>query len=758
MYFNFFGLRTKPFNTTPDPDFLYLSPGHKQALGSLIYGIKEKKGFIAVTGQVGLGKTTILRSFLNQNRQANQETVYLLNPNLSFTSLLKTLLRELGHTPIEGDDAEMLEQLHFVLIDKYREGRTVVLLIDEAQNMPVETLEHLRMLSNLETPKDKLIQIVLLGQPELDGLLDRYELRQLRQRIAVRAIIQPLSKPESFEYIRHRLDKAGGEGKKIFTNSALALIVQEAKGIPRRLNILCDNALVTAFGYNTALVTAKIAKEVIGDLTGRPAHSLWKLVPLIGLALILVLGLVALLPLTESKFSDIPSINKIGLPVNDKEDPKQDLLPDQDLVSIGEYIPPPIQTGPTLTERAQTFVTQSVSEVFEKLRNRVSSNSESTTTQPHVKTPIDPDNQEDLLLAGIPPDNFQHEAPPVSDEREIPSHSETVSPGILPLQHEHVDLSTQEEIPAKAEADSQEDGARLGQDETATPFIQSTQQELHELLIQEEGIATAKANSLVEEGTPVVQDEAKPLSEMVSEANLVQMSPENPSDRAGQPTVAVEERISTPSQDSSASVPVPQTRVTLKKSPNKQPEVGASPSPVTRIVKRGDTMAKLLQDVYGSASPSTVQFVLEHNRHIASVRRMYPGQKITFPPLKSLEGKKMVAEADEPLVSVKDEELPSSKKIFARSSTQPNPNEIKVEAIRDSPYAVATVQEGDTLEKLVKVVYGSSHPSYVQRVLEYNPKIQNPKKIFPGQDIAFPKIPQDVKTQTEQASQTNSSE
>ncbi len=432
MYFNFFGLRTKPFNTTPDPDFLYLSPGHKQALGSLIYGIKEKKGFIAVTGQVGLGKTTILRSFLNQNRQANQETVYLLNPNLSFTNLLKTLLRELGHTPIEGDDAEVLEQLHFVLIDKYREGRTVVLLIDEAQNMPVDTLEQLRMLSNLETPKDKLIQIVLLGQPELDGLLDRYELRQLRQRIAVRAIIQPLSKPESFEYIRHRLDKAGGEGKKIFTPSALALIVQEAKGIPRRLNILCDNALVTAFGYNTALVTAKIAKEVIGDLTGRPAHSLWKLVPLIGLALILVLGLVALLPLTESNFSDIPSIHKIGLPVKDKEDPKQDLVPDQDLVSVGEYIPSPTQTGPTLTERAQTFLTESVSEVFAKLRNRVGSNSESTTTQPHVNTPLDPDNQEDLLLAGIPPDNFQHEAPPVSVEREVPSTSETISPEILP--------------------------------------------------------------------------------------------------------------------------------------------------------------------------------------------------------------------------------------------------------------------------------------------------------------------------------------
>ncbi|MDH3504236.1 MAG: AAA family ATPase [Nitrospirota bacterium] len=753
MYFNFFGLRTKPFNTTPDPDFLYLSPGHKEALGSLIYGIKEKKGFIAVTGQVGLGKTTILRSFLNQNNQANQETIYLLNPNLSFTSLLKTLLRELGQDPIEGDDAEVLEQLHFVLIEKYREGRTVVLLIDEAQNMPVATLEHLRMLSNLETPKDKLIQIVLLGQPELDGLLDRYEMRQLRQRIAVRAIIHPLSKQESFHYIRHRLDKSGGQGKKIFTNSALALIVQEAGGIPRRLNILCDNAMVTAFGYNKSLVTAKIAKEVISDLTGRPSHSLWKLVPLIGLALILVLALVALLPLTQSKFSDIPSIHEIRQLVKDRDNP------DQDLVNVGENIPPPVQNSLTLTERAQTFLTESVSEVFEKLRNRVGSNSESTTTQPNVRTNIDPDNQEDLLLAGIPSDNFQNEVPVISQELEIPAAPETVSPGILPPQTELFDLSSQEEVIATAEANSPVEWAPFVQDETETQFIQSAQQELSDLSTQEEERLTNEAHGLfVEEKTQLVQDEAETPSEVASETNLVPLSPENLSERTVQPTMLAEETISPLKQDNFPSIPVAQTLVTSQEIPSKQPEVGASSSPVTRIVKKGDTMAKLLQDVYGSASPSTVRFVLEHNRHIVSVRKMYPGQKIMFPPLENVESKKMAAEADEPLVSVKDKELRSSKKIFARSSAQTKPNEIKVEAKRDPPYAVATVQEGDTLEKLVKVVYGSSHPSYVQRVLEYNPKILNPKKIFLGQDIAFPKIAEEVKALTNQSSQAKSSE
>ena len=201
-----------------------------------------------------------------------------------------------------------------------------MLLIDEAQNMPVATLEHLRMLSNLETPKDKLIQIVLLGQPELDSLLDRYELRQIRQRIAVRAMIRPLSQQESVQYIQHRLDKAGGKGKKFFTNAALGLIVREAKGIPRRLNILCDNALVTAFGYKKSPVTASIAKEVISDLTGQPSHSLWKLVPLAAGVLILVLALVALMPLTLSQFSDTAPLDEIGQLIDQADNPKQDLL------------------------------------------------------------------------------------------------------------------------------------------------------------------------------------------------------------------------------------------------------------------------------------------------------------------------------------------------------------------------------------------------------------------------------------------------
>ena len=700
MYFNFFGLRTRPFNTTPDPEFLYLSPGHKQALGSIIYGVKEKKGFIAVTAQVGLGKTTILRSSLAQFDQANQHTIYLLNPNLSFTSLLKSLLRELGHDPIEGNEAEVVEQLHMVLIEEYRKGKTVVLLIDEAQNMPVETLEHLRMLSNLETPKDKLIQIVLLGPPELDDILDRYELRQIRQRIAVRATIRPLTKKECVEYIRHRLDMAGGKGKNFFTNAALALIVEEAEGIPRRLNILCDNALVTAFGYEKTQVTATMAKEVINDLTGRPSPSLWKLVPLGAGSLILVLALVWLMPLTHSQILDIPPLHEIGQLVEEGENRNQSLLNE-------ETITPSAQDGLTLTERAQTFLTESVPEALEELQILAISHLDSNTTPPDVRTDIDPPNQGDLVLAKKPQVELKNSAPVASKESEEPA------------------------VP-----------------ETATPIFQSLQ-EIFDLSSQGEGMATDEAHLPPIEGTQVVQDGTETRSADATGTNPVHPNPEKKfGDHTVQSVVQlVEEPKSSPTQDIPHSVTVATNLETPQENPSQKPEVGASPLPVTRIVKKGDTMAKLLKDVYGSASPSTVRFVLEHNRHIVGVRKMYPGQQIMFPPLESVESKKTVAEAEKPLVSVKNKDLHFSKKIFARSSAQTKPNEINVEAKRESPYAVATVQEGDTLEKLVKIVYGSPHPRYIQRVLDYNPKILNPKKIFPGQDIAFPKITEKVKSQ-----------
>jgi type II secretory pathway predicted ATPase ExeA len=276
MYLKYYGFTKQPFQTTPDANFLFLSPSHKEALASIIYGIEQRKGFIAITGEVGVGKTMILRSYLETVEKTKQKTIYIFNPRVSFGRLLITLLKELGAKPVSGQANEMVSQLHELSIAEYRNGGVVVLVIDEAQNIPAETLEGIRMLSNLETSTEKLIQIVLVGQPELEALLDRHELRQVRERIAVRARILPLTKTESFAYIDHRLAHASIHKRPIFSKAALDLIVKTAKGIPRRLNIICDSALITGFGYQQPTISHKIAKEVIADFRVPGFSQFWE--------------------------------------------------------------------------------------------------------------------------------------------------------------------------------------------------------------------------------------------------------------------------------------------------------------------------------------------------------------------------------------------------------------------------------------------------------------------------------------------------
>ena len=274
MYLAFYGLKKQPFHITPDPEFLYLSPSHKEALAAIIYGIEERKGFVTITGAVGVGKTTILRSYLESAEKERLKIIYLFNAKLTFEGLLKTIYQELN-LKVESDDVvEMVNKLYEVLIEEYKQENTVVLVVDEAQNMPVDTLESLRMISNLETSRDKLIQIVLVGQPEFEEVLSLHRLRQLKQRLAIRSTILPLTKAESLEYIKFRLQKAGSPSGLVFTAPAVRKIIKKAQGIPRVLNVLCDNALITGFGYQKKPVTKGIVGEIIGDFEGSGRSSL----------------------------------------------------------------------------------------------------------------------------------------------------------------------------------------------------------------------------------------------------------------------------------------------------------------------------------------------------------------------------------------------------------------------------------------------------------------------------------------------------
>lgn len=296
MYAQFYNLKKEPFHITPDPEFLFLSPSHKQALGSIIYGIQKRKGFIVIIGEVGVGKTTILHSYLDKVGKRRRKTIYIFHANISFKELLKTIHQQLGLDPETEDVFEMVNHLSWVLIKQYKRRNTVVLMIDEAQNLPVETLESLRMLSNLESSKDKLIQIVLAGQPELEQKLNLKELRQFKQRIAIRSTIFPLTEEESMAYVEHRLAKAAiKKDTSPFTKGALKKIIKHARGIPRTINILCDNALISGFGYQKKRVNSKIVKEVIADFTGKRKSVLfqWRVAALAVLLLIVVLFLIS---------------------------------------------------------------------------------------------------------------------------------------------------------------------------------------------------------------------------------------------------------------------------------------------------------------------------------------------------------------------------------------------------------------------------------------------------------------------------------
>jgi general secretion pathway protein A len=265
MYLDFYNLQKAPFHITPDPEFLFLSPSHKAALGCIIHGIEERQGFVAISGEVGLGKTTILRSYLERVDSKQLKTIYIFNANVSFRSLLKTIFGEFGSEAETDDCFEAVNRLHQLLIEAYQQGLNVALIIDEAQNMPVETLENLRMLSNLETNKEKLLQIVMIGQPEFDQKLNLNELRQLKQRIAIRTCIAPLTPEESLAYIQHRLAKASLSHAPVFTKKAMKRIAASAHGTPRVLNILCTNALLAGFGQRQNPIHARTIKRVIAD-------------------------------------------------------------------------------------------------------------------------------------------------------------------------------------------------------------------------------------------------------------------------------------------------------------------------------------------------------------------------------------------------------------------------------------------------------------------------------------------------------------
>jgi general secretion pathway protein A len=292
MYESYYGLTKNPFTVTPDPEFLYLGENHREALAQLLYGVKEKKGFIVITGEVGTGKTTLIHCLLNRlDGNSQTKTAFVFNPKLNVDDFFRYILKDMGLQANGETKGDYLHTLHRYLLEAYQRDERVVVIIDEAQGLNPDLLEEVRLLSNFETSKSKLIQVVLVGQPELNKTLSRFEFRQLRQRINMRFHLPALSKKETQEYIEKRLRVAGARGP-LFSDGATNEVYRRSKGIPRLINILCDNALLNGYALDRKKVDEKIVREAAKDLKlGRGLRLRW-----IGLVLgiCLVIGAVLL--------------------------------------------------------------------------------------------------------------------------------------------------------------------------------------------------------------------------------------------------------------------------------------------------------------------------------------------------------------------------------------------------------------------------------------------------------------------------------
>jgi general secretion pathway protein A len=269
MYKAFYGFRENAFNITSDPAFYFESSQHKEAYAHLLYGIKHRKGIISMTGEVGTGKTTLCRILLNQI-DARIKTAFILNPNFSQIQLLQLITKDLGipFPAKKNNKLELINVLNQFLIDETSQGNNVAVIIDEAQNLNIHQLEQIRLLSNLETEKDKLLQIILVGQPELLEKLKKPSLRQLNSRVGVRYHIQPLDREEVKKYITHRLKIAGGPAHLRFTEEAIDHIFDLSKGTPRLINILCEHALLAGFVNDTFTITGEIIKTAAKEALG----------------------------------------------------------------------------------------------------------------------------------------------------------------------------------------------------------------------------------------------------------------------------------------------------------------------------------------------------------------------------------------------------------------------------------------------------------------------------------------------------------
>ncbi len=355
MYTDFFGLHEKPFSITPDPRYLFMSERHGEALAHLVYGVTESGGFIQLTGEVGTGKTTLVRTLLLNRMPDNADVAVVLNPQLSVLEFLATICEEL-HIDVphnRGSIKAQTDALNRHLLAAHAEGRRTILVVDEAQNLSPAVLEQVRLLTNLETAKQKLLQIILIGQPELRELLARTDLRQLAQRITARYHLEPLTRDETAQYIEHRLRVAGALGE-VFDAGATREVFRFSQGVPRLINVICDRALLGAYSLESRHVSKSIIRRAASEVSGELEHNSWAR-PLATAAGVVGLAVIAatVWSFTQQQ-EDMPEQNIVAEAV--EAAPVDDSAVETDdppVANAIEVVEPPAEPEPSLAEQLE---------------------------------------------------------------------------------------------------------------------------------------------------------------------------------------------------------------------------------------------------------------------------------------------------------------------------------------------------------------------------------------------------------------------
>jgi general secretion pathway protein A len=359
MYTSFFGLNEKPFSITPDPRYLFMSERHGEALAHLVYGVTESGGFIQLTGEVGTGKTTLCRTLLLNRMPSNADVAVVLNPQLSAPEFLEAICEELsiGVPTPRGSIKALIDSLNRHLLDAHSEGRRTILVVDEAQNLAPEVLEEVRLLTNLETSKQKLLQIILIGQPELRELLARNDLRQLAQRITGRYHLEPLTREETNQYIEHRLKVAGALGE-VFDAGAKRAVFKLSHGVPRLINVICDRALLGAYSQGSRIVNRRLIHRAAAEITGEPdLNTGWRwTLPVTGVAITAMLAIAAAVWFDDSRQSVTEPAAVVAAPLAIEAAPIAEPEPEPEAyVTLDEQLAVAVELGNVDTALATLF-------------------------------------------------------------------------------------------------------------------------------------------------------------------------------------------------------------------------------------------------------------------------------------------------------------------------------------------------------------------------------------------------------------------